>query len=115
MPPRAPIAAASAGVARPPRIDPRTRRISSVNGTNDTSRSRIDRFLSIASGVGIRTMLVLFDDCWFPAKAGPQPEPVTGADDFVLCFPGDEAHTVEERALPGPTRLRYDEQRWLPA
>ena len=41
-------------------------------------KSRIDAFLCLAEEVGIRTMLVLFDDCWFPPKAGPQPEPVPG-------------------------------------
>jgi hypothetical protein len=40
--------------------------------------ARMDRFLAVASSVGIRTMLVLFDDCWFPAKIGPQPEPIPG-------------------------------------
>ena len=25
----------------------------------------------------------------------------------VICYPGDEAHSVKERAMPGPTRLRY--------
>ena len=34
---------------------------------------------------------------------------------FVLCFPGDDAHSVTTRALPGPTRLRLDldGKRWL--
>ena len=39
-PPRAPIAAASAGVAKPPRIEPRTAAISAVKGTNETKRSK---------------------------------------------------------------------------
>jgi hypothetical protein len=25
----------------------------------------------------------------------------------VVCYPGDEQHSVKERAMPGPTRLRY--------
>jgi len=25
----------------------------------------------------------------------------------VICYPGDEQHSVKERAMPGPTRLRY--------
>jgi hypothetical protein len=38
---------------------------------------RIDRYLAIAAGKGIRTMLVIFDDCWRPEFAlGPQPAPV---------------------------------------
>ena len=32
----------------------------------------------------------------------------------VLCYPGDERHSVRERALPGPTRLRYRNQRFEP-
>ncbi len=41
-------------------------------------KGRVDTFLQLAHGVGIRTMPVLFDDCWFPPKPGPQPEPVPG-------------------------------------
>ncbi len=44
----------------------------------DGFTSRIDAFLSLAHERGIRTMLVLFDDCWFPPRAGPQPAPVPG-------------------------------------
>ncbi len=42
-------------------------------------RSRMDRFLAIAAGHGIRPLFVLFDDCWHDgAKLGPQPAPVPG-------------------------------------
>ena len=42
-------------------------------------RDRIDAYLSIADRQGIRTMFVLFDDCWYDgAKLGPQPPPVPG-------------------------------------
>ena len=45
----------------------------------DGFKMRINQFLSIATQHGIRTMFVLFDDCWFPnAKTGQQPEPVPG-------------------------------------
>jgi len=44
----------------------------------DGFKSRIDTFLSLADKVNIQTMLVLFDDCWFPPVAGPQLEPVPG-------------------------------------
>jgi len=44
----------------------------------DAFKDRIDRFLAIAAGHGISTMLVLFDDCWFPPRAGAQPSPVPG-------------------------------------
>ena len=33
----------------------------------------------------------------------------------VLCYPGDERHSVRERALPGPTRLHYRNKRFEPA
>jgi len=40
---------------------------------------RLERFLSAAASRGIRTMPVLFDDCWHPDPApGPQAEPVPG-------------------------------------
>jgi hypothetical protein len=32
----------------------------------------------------------------------------------MLCYPGDERHSVRERALPGPTRLRYGDRRYEP-
>ena len=42
-------------------------------------KGRIDRFLDIASGCGIRTMFIVFDDCAFAGKEpylGPQDDPV---------------------------------------
>jgi len=44
----------------------------------DAFKARIDSFLAIAASHGIRSMLVLFDDCWFPPRAGVQPAPVPG-------------------------------------
>lgn len=44
--------------------------------------------------------------------ASLQPELVTGAEGFTLCFPGDPAHSVPTRALPGPTRLTLRDGRW---
>ena len=44
----------------------------------DGLKSRMETFLQLADAVGIRTMFVLFDDCWFPPVAGPQAEPVPG-------------------------------------
>jgi 8-oxo-dGTP pyrophosphatase MutT (NUDIX family) len=32
----------------------------------------------------------------------------------VLCYPGDERHSVRQRALPGPTRLRWRNNRFEP-
>lgn len=42
-------------------------------------KARIERYLQIASGHGIRTLFVLFDDCWNDdPKVGPQPDPIPG-------------------------------------
>ena len=35
----------------------------------------------------------------------PHPLDVDGTR--VICYPGDDEHPVKERAMPGPTRLRY--------
>jgi len=44
-----------------------------------------------------------------------QPEPYDEADGTrVLCYPGDARHSVRNRALPGPTRLRYHDRRFMP-
>lgn len=42
-------------------------------------KSRIEMFLGIAAGHGIKPMLVLFDSCWDPEpKLGPQRPPIPG-------------------------------------
>lgn len=42
-------------------------------------KARIDQYLEIAAKHNIRTMFVLFDDCWHDdPKLGPQPDPVPG-------------------------------------
>ncbi|MBX9960771.1 MAG: NUDIX hydrolase, partial [Burkholderiaceae bacterium] len=44
-----------------------------------------------------------------------QPEPYDDEHGVrVLCYPGDPRHSVRERALPGPTRLRYGRKRFEP-
>jgi len=41
--------------------------------------ARIDEYLAIAATHDVRTLFVLFDDCWHPGAAlGPQPAPVPG-------------------------------------
>ena len=50
-------------------------------------------------------------------RAGPhliQPEPFEHEGTRVICYPGDERHSVRERAMPGPTRLRYRNKRFEP-
>jgi len=49
------------------------------------------------------------------APALVQPEPYDDENGVrVLCYPGDPRHSVCERALPGPTRLRYSGKRFQP-
>lgn len=43
-----------------------------------------------------------------------QPEPFDQDGMRVLCYPGDERHSVRERALPGPLRLQYRDKRFEP-
>jgi 8-oxo-dGTP pyrophosphatase MutT (NUDIX family) len=43
-----------------------------------------------------------------------QPEPHDVDGERVLCYPGDPWHSVPERALPGPTRLHWRNQRFEP-
>jgi len=44
-----------------------------------------------------------------------QPESFDDASGRVICYPGDTRHSVQELALPGPTRLHYRNQRFEPA
>jgi 8-oxo-dGTP pyrophosphatase MutT (NUDIX family) len=55
------------------------------------------------------------------SQARQRPPPVILPEPFeqdgvrVICYPGDERHSVRERALPGPTRLHYRNRRFEPA
>jgi len=42
------------------------------------------------------------------------PEPFADGDVRVICYPGDERHSLRQRALPGPTRLRHVDGRFEP-
>ena len=42
------------------------------------------------------------------------PESFDDAGTRVLCYPGDAMHSVAERALPGVTRLRFQNKRFEP-
>jgi hypothetical protein len=44
-----------------------------------------------------------------------QPEPFDQEGMRVICYPGDERHSLRERALPGPTRLHFRNRRFEPA
>jgi uncharacterized protein (DUF2147 family) len=61
---------------------------------------RIDRFLGIAAGKGLKTMFVVFDDCWNDApRYGKQPRPRKGV------------HNSGWVRSPGSALVR-DESRW---
>lgn len=65
-------------------------------------KSRISKFLEIASKNGIRPLLVIFDDCWNPyPKAGVQPQatPFTHNSGWVQD-PGMDAHKNWNAAFP---------------
>jgi 8-oxo-dGTP pyrophosphatase MutT (NUDIX family) len=47
-----------------------------------------------------------------PPLIEPQPHEVEGGR--LLCYPGDERHTVRERAMPGPTRMLFAGGRFRP-
>jgi 8-oxo-dGTP pyrophosphatase MutT (NUDIX family) len=47
-----------------------------------------------------------------PPLVEPQTIEAT-SDTRVICYPGDPAHTVHERALPGPTRLHFVGKRFM--
>jgi 8-oxo-dGTP pyrophosphatase MutT (NUDIX family) len=42
------------------------------------------------------------------------PESYVRGGERVMCYPGDERHSVRERALPGPTRLAWRNRRFEP-
>ncbi len=43
-----------------------------------------------------------------------EPEPFDQDGGRVICYPGDERHSIQQRAMPGPTRLRYVNKRFEP-
>lgn len=43
-----------------------------------------------------------------------EPEPFDQDGMRVICYPGDDAHSVRERTLPGPTRLCFRNKRFEP-
>ena len=43
-----------------------------------------------------------------------EPEHVVDNGRRIMCYPGDPAHSVSVRALPGPTRLQWTGQRFEP-
>ncbi|WP_180682954.1 NUDIX hydrolase [Tepidicella baoligensis] len=43
-----------------------------------------------------------------------QPEHFMDGEVRAMCYPGDPLHPIPERALPGPTRLRFVQKRFEP-
>lgn len=48
----------------------------------------------------------------FPPLICPEPHDIDGIR--VICYPGDPMHSVQQRGLPGPTRLMFKDQRFEP-
>ncbi|CAN1541000.1 MutT NTP pyrophosphohydrolases including oxidative damage repair enzymes [Burkholderiaceae bacterium] len=51
------------------------------------------------------------------AQRGPhlvEPQPFDDNGTRVICYPGDPRHSVGTQAMPGPTRLRFVNQRFEP-
>jgi 8-oxo-dGTP pyrophosphatase MutT (NUDIX family) len=48
------------------------------------------------------------------APALIEPEPFNEDGERVICYPGDPRHSVRAAAMPGPTRLRFRNQRFEP-
>jgi len=84
---------------------------------------RMDQYLSIADSHGIRTMFVIFDDCWLDdPKPGKQPEPWTGVHNSgwlespglpqLKGYPTDEnlRLRLEKYAKAVLTRFNQDER-----
>lgn len=69
---------------------------------HDGFKKRIAEFLAIADKHKIKTLFVLFDDCWLPdPKPGKQPEPVPGV------------HNSGWLRAPGPA-IVADATKWAP-
>ena len=62
-------------------------------------KSRLDNFLSIATANKIKTMFVMFDDCWKPeGYLGPQPSPIPGVHNSQwVQSPGAEEYRDESK------------------
>lgn len=63
--------------------------------------ARLDAYLDVAAGHGIRTLLVLFDDCWNEQFAlGPQPDPRPGVHNSGWVQSPGAALVADETAWP---------------
>lgn len=74
---------------------------------------RMDRFLRIPDAHGIKTMFVIFDDCWLAEpKAGKQPEPLPGVHNSGwLESPG----LPQLKRYPTDAKLRQRLERYVTA
>ncbi len=73
------------------------------------------QIMSLAHLARHRSVASVLDEARSKRPALVQPEPYDDENGVrVLCYPGDPRHSVRERALPGPTRLRYSGKRFQP-
>ena len=64
-------------------------------------KERLDRYLSIAEARGIRTLFVIFDDCWHEPVAGGQPAPRAGVHNSGWARSPGEAKLMDRSSWGG--------------
>lgn len=72
------------------------------------------QIMSLAHLTRYRGVADVLADCATRPPPVIQPEPMAFEGTRLVAYPGDEAHPVRARALPGPTRLVYREGRFEP-
>ena len=67
----------------------------------DGFKKRIDRYLATADTHGIRTLLVIFDDCWNDnPKIGKQPDPIPGVHNSGWAQSPGSKGVLDRKAWP---------------
>jgi len=72
------------------------------------------QIISLAHLARFASVQAALADAHSRAPALIEPEPFDDDGVRVLTYPGDARHSVRQRALPCPTRLRYQNGRFLP-
>ncbi len=72
------------------------------------------QIMSLAHLSRLRDVQAVMTEAKSRLPAVIQPEPFDEDGGRVISYPGDERHSVQTRAMPGPTRLRYINKRFEP-
>jgi 8-oxo-dGTP pyrophosphatase MutT (NUDIX family) len=73
------------------------------------------QIMSLAQLSRHATVAGVLDDARSRRPPTIRPEPIeTGDGVRVICYPGDEKHSIRERAMHGPTRLAWRNKRFEP-